>query len=384
MANLLDAERQGVTQQAAHSGLLHSHKEREVTDMREEVLFHTAEEIRNRNAGTALELYYHLVETEAKADLAEQSLQILRDVSNKLLEMKKKGLRLPVDYQTLVRQEIDVQIQQTQLQQAIDQLNSELIGLLGLHGCTPEERLWPADDFRIANEAIAVEDAVAQGLAQRPELVLLRELDPKLNLRTLPAARQFAQSVNPLLGMSGKQSPLLLRIILLRALRGGFGDPFELEVRRQQLEQQRAHREEAVAQEIRQAVRTLASQQQLVVLNRDKRRSWETKVQELEDRSRQGLASETDVALAKLDTLRARGEIVKEVMAWHIARAKLQQAQGILPLHCPKPAPSPCGPASTAAGNKCCTPALGTADSLPERRESPLSTACTAPPVPVR
>jgi outer membrane protein TolC len=107
-----------------------------------------------------------------------------------------------------------------------------------------------------------------------------------------------------------------------------------LEVRRQQIQQHLADREQAVAQEIWQAVRTIAAQQQLIALTRQKVRSWQSKVRELEDRNKQGLASFTEVALAKLDWLRARGDLVKEVMAWHIARAKLRQAQGVLPREC--------------------------------------------------
>jgi outer membrane protein TolC len=117
-------------------------------------------------------------------------------------------------------------------------------------------------------------------------------------------------------------------------LHGGSASAIELEVRRQQLRQRLNDRELAVAQEIRQAVRTLAAQQALVVLNRQKIRSWETGVRELEDRNKQGLASVSEVAMAKLDWLRARGDLVQEVMAWHRARIKLKEAQGVLPLEC--------------------------------------------------
>ncbi len=118
-------------------------------------------------------------------------------------------------------------------------------------------------------------------------------------------------------------------------MHGGSGSSIELEVRQRQLRQRLNDREMAVAQEIRQAVRTLAAQQALVVLNRQKIRSWETGVRELEDRNNQGLTSVSEVAMGKLDWLRAHGDLVKEVMAWHRARVKLEEAQGALPLECP-------------------------------------------------
>lgn len=344
MANLLDAERQGVAEQA-HSGWLRAHKERALSNIKQSILLHAAQEIRNRNAAAALELYYHLAEAEAKAGLAERSFEILRDVSEKLREMKKKGLRLPVDYEALARQQLEVQIQQSQLQQAIDQLNSDLIRVLGLRECRSDERLWPAGDFHLPSETIDVETAVAHGLAQCPELLLLREVERKLDVQIVPAVRQLAQSSNALLGMMDQPPRLLLVALLLRGLRGGAGSCTELEVRRQQLRQQLDDRQLAAAQQIRQAVRTLAAQHQLVVLTRQKVHSWETGVHEMEDRNKQGLASVTEAAMAQLDWLRARGDLVKEVMAWHIAHVKLDQAQGALPLECPDVlTPLPCSP----------------------------------------
>ena len=145
MANLLDAERDGVAEQAARSGWLRSHGQSGLSDMKETILVNTAEEIRNRNAAAALELYYRLAEAEAKADLAEQSLQMLRDIADKLQDMKKKGLRLPVDGESLTRQQLDVQGQQVQIQQAIDQL-------------TLPSDTWPSPATSVSGTACAMSD----------------------------------------------------------------------------------------------------------------------------------------------------------------------------------------------------------------------------------
>jgi hypothetical protein len=330
-ANMLDSERQGVAIQAARLGRLHSHQESELAETKATILFHAAREIRNRNAGTALEVYYHLAEAEAKSDLAEQSADILRDLSVKFQEMKTKGLQLPIDYKSLTRKQLDAQIQQTQVQLAIEELNGELIQLLGLNGCAPDEHVWPAADFKIVSQTLDIEAAVSQGLAQRPELVLLHEVQQTLSAGTLSAVRPLAESFNPLLGMMDQRPPSLFAVVLLRRL---LGNQPELEVRRQQLQEHHAERQKAVAEEIRQAARTLIAQQRLAALTYQKVQSWETGVRELEDRNRQGLASSTEVAMAKLDWLRARGDLVKEVMAWHIARAKLKQAQGVLASEC--------------------------------------------------
>lgn len=331
MADVLDSERQGVA--VLHPGLscFRPHRVQELTEAKECILFHAAQEIRNRNAGTALALYYHLAEAEAKLDLVDLSTANLQDLSEKLQEMRNKGLLLPIDRETIRRRQIDVQIQRTQLESGIDQLNGELIQLLGLHGCAAGERLWPVADFRVPSQAIDVEAAVIQGLGQRPELVLLREAEQKLNARTLPALTQLAGSFQPLLGMMDQQPSFLFAAILLRRL---FGTHEVLEARRQQLQQHLAQREKEVAEEIRQAARALIAQQHVAALTRQKVQSWERGVHELEDRNRQGLAASPEVALGKLDWLQARSNLVEEVVAWHIARAKLKQAQGGLLSEC--------------------------------------------------
>jgi hypothetical protein len=334
LANLLDSERQVVALEAARGGWLRASRKQELSDMQQRILINASQEIRNRNAAAALELYYHLAEAEAKLDLVEQSSEILRDVTRQFQEMKQKGLRLPIDYETLARQQIEVQVQQTQLQLAVDQLNRELTRLLGLRGCASDEHLWPASEFAAQGEAIDIESAVAEGLAQRPELELLREVEQRLNAWTLPAVRPLVQSFHGLLGVVDQQPRPVIAAAIARAVEGEAGIGIELDVRRHQLQEQLADGERAVALEIRQAVRNLAAQHQLIALTRQKVHTWETRVRELEDRNKQGLASFTEVALGKLDWLRARGDLVKELMAWHIARAKLRQAQGILAREC--------------------------------------------------
>ena len=53
----------------------------------------------------------------------------------------------------------------------------------------------------------------------------------------------------------------------------------------------------------------------------------------------------------------AQGELIQEVMAWHIARAKLKQAQGLLALECGYTPENPWTP----AGHTCRLAVLGPA-----------------------
>ncbi len=53
-----------------------------------------------------------------------------------------------------------------------------------------------------------VEAAVHLGLAQRPQLLLLRGMIANLNKDTLDAARQFLSTISPLLGHGQLPTPL--------------------------------------------------------------------------------------------------------------------------------------------------------------------------------
>jgi hypothetical protein len=325
LANMLDEERQGVAKQTGQ----HSHNQ--AAELKQDILLQSAVEVRNRSSAAALELYFHLAEAEAKSDLLVSSLKTIGDAVERSKDLKKKGLKVPVDPDTLVRQQLDLKIDQARLEIAIAQLNAELKKAIGVEGCT-DDRLWPAGDFGVSGAAVDVDAAVAEGLAKRPDLVLLREVNQKLNAQTLPVVRQFAQATSPLLGMAAKSQcvPLLACLLTHLPCIGAS----ELEVRRQQIREQLAERERAAAQEIRQAALTLGCQAQIVVLANQQTQSLQAKVQEMEDKSKQGLASFLEVSQAYLDWYRARSALVKEVMAWHIARVQLKKAQGILPAEC--------------------------------------------------
>jgi outer membrane protein TolC len=108
----------------------------------------------------------------------------------------------------------------------------------------------------------------------------------------------------------------------------------DISTRRAQLSEYLNERENAVAEEIRQAATALNNRTQLVALASARERSWAEKVNDIRSRQQQGLASFAEVASANLDWFKARGDVIQEVMAWHIAWVKLRQAQGLFPSDC--------------------------------------------------
>jgi hypothetical protein len=322
----------GARLQNAELGISPGPRNRGVS-LRQAVLGYTAQEVRNRSAGSALELYYHLAEAEGKADLLGQGIPQLEKAVRETREMTAQKLKPPVALDVWTRQLLTAQTDQVQADMTINQLNGELRRMLGLSACGDQWRIWNPEPYDVTDSSIDVDAAVAEGLARRPELLLLRTLSQQLDPASLPAARDMLRSVYPLLGGSVQPGTLsMLKIVA--ALQQHAGDLSEVEVRRGQLSQYLAEREAAVADEIRQAAAAVGYHANLVALAWAREKSWEEKLRDVESRQKQGLAPSAEVTSTTLDVLKSRSEVIQEVMGWHIARVKLKQAQGLLASEC--------------------------------------------------
>ena len=63
---------------------------------------------------------------------------------------------------------------------------------------------------------------------------------------------------------------------------------------------------------------------------RERVEDWGRRVRDLEERRGQGIGSFADLLKARLEWLKARGDLVKEVTAWERGFVKLKQDQGLL------------------------------------------------------
>jgi len=86
-------------------------------------------------------------------------------------------------------------------------------------------------------------------------------------------------------------------------------------------------RERAAANEVRQAAHDLNAHRRLAGIARQQARSWKDKLDDLEDRGAKGLASFAEIASARLEWLKARGDVVAELVAVRVADVRLKQAQ---------------------------------------------------------
>ena len=300
-----------------------AHKSGDFAAMSRQVRGFAADEIRNRSAASALEDYYKLAAAEGQVDLTSSGHGIL---SKQLVAAEKaiqQGLKDRGDVNAIRRQLFEVESQAAKLDAALGALNASLSGRLGLDPADPRP-IWPADPLRIAASEPDVETAVATARQYRPDLNLLRALLASDD-RGGEMANAVLNSINPLLGNTTPTHPLFM---LLAAVKQ---NPTHVEATsRRQLIGALATRERQAEAEVRAAIASLHGQRVTVTAKAAEVRNLTARVSELEKREAAGQQVTAELATARIDLLKVRGELVQAVADWHIADMKLRQTMGLL------------------------------------------------------
>lgn len=299
------------------------------TATKKTMLRHASVEARNVAAGTALELYYRLAEMEAKTDLLRDGLNIIADTLAELERLKAQGLKVPPELAQLQKQQLKLAGDLTLAQLGIQQINGELARLLNWHELGLLGYVWPHDSFKVTAIHEDPEAAVNVALRRRAQLTLIRAVGGDVDAQTVPAMMLLLRSYNGFLGMGRSES-------FISYMGGGFAPAKrqEADKRRAQMDDLLREQEFVVAQEVRQAIHTIDAKANLIALARKKIKLAGDKLNELKDKRKRGLASVLDTSAQRLVLLEAKGDLIQEVMAWHTARAKLKQAQGLLAIEC--------------------------------------------------
>jgi len=337
MANLKDLEQQAISVREEKDPKNCKGGESAEAQLQHTILYYLALEDRNRSGAEALDKYYQLGAAEGDLDIVRKSLATADSVLAKARNLKAQGLEVTLDDAKLHGQQLELQAQSVRLRLSIEQLNSDLRVALDFCPSDAEWRFWPSDAFEVVAEPISPMAAVAVGLANRPELVLLGMLEKELNSDNQSAVQQLLRALDGALAMS-KSPPLCPKLhMLLTLLCTPCDDDRELRIRQAQLHEYHAHREREVVEQIGQAVRTIQAQMQVVVLARHQAKSWETKVGEAQDKEKKGVGSFAETTDAEGEWFKARRKIVEETANLQRAWVLLHQAQGILPAECIPP-----------------------------------------------
>jgi hypothetical protein len=344
VANVLQEAGQGQRHKANHP-LVACLSERR--DLYESVTGYAADELRNRRAGDALEAYYRLAEAEGRADVLREALTELQSVIDRARDLQKRGVLGPEVAEAALRKWAESRGDQVELDVRADLLNGQLKGMDNLTGdCElPDYRIWPTDPLLVTGEDPDPTSCVADGLARRADLNLLRTLAAELNSRTLPVATQALSTVSTLIGgpAGGCKCLTDLAAHLLPCLKNG-----EVETAREQVDELLQARERQAAQEIATAARLVAERRVQAQMASLRAQLAGRKVTDLEERLNKGENVRTDLTTARLDAFKDRSDQVHAAADFMVAWVRLKQAMGLLAV-CPPP-PGPAALAQTTPG----------------------------------
>lgn len=321
VANLLDA---AVT---PNSGLCPDHGTRAVTQaVRATTACYLAEEVRNRTAAAALTAYYKLLELELTSDVLASTVAELDELLVVNEKLTASGFKQAADAHELRKQRIELLASQTKLRSGIQRLNGELKALLAIDPRTPG-LLLPADQVRVVPDPLDVDQAVQLGLRMRPELNLLRALANVADPRAVAAVRRALIGLAPPLAAVLSATSETIPALTPWVREAAKADAVSL---RRQVLALLADRERAVVKEVRAAADEWGTARELAGLARSRFELAQGRVTEYEARSKAGQAVEVDRRRARLDALKAEGELVAEIAKWKAADVKAREAMGLL------------------------------------------------------
>jgi hypothetical protein len=338
-ANMLQAERLGQRHDANPPGAQCTSERRLFY---ETVAGYAEAELRNRRAGETLEAYYHLAEAEGRAGLLREVLTELQAVLDRARDFQRRGVLGPEAAEAALRRWAESRRDQVQLEFVLDQLNGQLKAMDNL-ACDAESdyRIWPTDPLLVTGEDHDPGPCVAEGLARRPDLNLLRALAAGLDPRTQPVAAQALSTISPLLGGPAGGCKWLadLAAAVLPCVKSG-----AVETARGQVDTLLQARERQARQEITTAARLVAARRAEAKLASLRAELAARKVKDLEERLQKGYDVRTELTTARVDALKDRSDQVHAAADFMVACVRLRQAMGLL-AECPAPhwPPAPAG-----------------------------------------
>ena len=291
---------------------------------------HASDEIKNQTAALALTAYFRLAEARVQSSLLRQAVAPIDTLAAQVAELRRQGLPVPDDSDKLPQQRNRLEADRVKLDLLQSGLVEQLHQVVGKAACLPPcscSTITTIEVFHVEELAIDEAEAVAIGLKFRSDLNLLRSALCNLEPGTLPVIRQVMLGLSSLLAGPARRCIPILECVPL--LLPGLSSK-EVEKVSKQLQMVLDERKRQTISEIRQAVRTIHAQQDSIRLARERETMAQRKLDEAEENARVKRGKPAAVPLARQDLLKARGEVIHEVIEWEIARVNLRKAQGLL------------------------------------------------------
>ena len=282
---------------------------------------------RNLAAATALEAFYRLAELEAGVQSLEKLLIETEVAATRAADLTDQDLVASLDPSELERQVLDLKDKRATLDLNRLELNGQLRRLLNCP-LDSTQFFWPKTSWVIDVEPYDVEAEVAVGIASRSDLRALRLTICHLENDTRPVARGVLAAFDGALGTAKVQDGWLHRLRCIVCSRQ------EVPVRCRQLRILLRDSERGAEVEIRRAAYTVQSQYERLAIAQSKVVSWRRRVAELEAKREVTDVTTFDLTRAKNSLFQSATDVNHHIVELKIARMKLRQAQGLLPVEC--------------------------------------------------
>jgi outer membrane protein TolC len=308
----------------------------------QQILHLQATHERNRAASAALQLFLRLAEAEGGVHNARQrSLEVNQMVSD-VHRLQAAGLDPPVSLSTIQAQQLDLVHKQVDLEATIDQLNHQLIKLLGAEP-PPHARLWPEADLLVLPTVPSVAESQQIALSQRADLCALRVAASANDPRNLDITRALLGQSGVGLGMALHSCASMFSMFHHKARRE------EAAIRQAQLAGTLADQERQARHDVAEALATLQARLIQIGLTQRRLEMLQNQHQRLERARPVEVAAGFEARKAHLDSLAAEQDLLHDVIEWKLAWVKLREAQGALAIECGftaglQCAASPCAP----------------------------------------
>lgn len=276
---------------------------------------------RNRSAAAALQLYLRLAEAEAGAANVKLRLEQVAGLLADVRRMQAAGVASTLSQSTVQAQQLELLHKQVDLEATIEELNHQLVSLLGAEP-PPEARLWPDADLKVDPTVpnVAEEQQLAQ---QRCDVAALR----LASCCDLEVMRTLLGQANAGLGLSLNSCQALAALHV--AARQS-----EASLRSRQLSAAADEQQRTIMYDVARTIATMEARVLQIGLSRRRLEALQRQAERTEQSHEFDATAPFEVRQSRLDVLAAEQELLHDVIEWKLAVVKLRELQGELGVGC--------------------------------------------------
>jgi hypothetical protein len=287
-------------------------------------LWYEASEVRNQDTCKALTLFYRLAQAQLQEEVLRRSQLEISEALQGSKEQVDRGLMPGREaYDALRIRQLDLVAKQVELAGTIDRLNVLLKNLLAAAQSDCDWFVRPLVDWESIGPAPDASESVAVGLAQSPQLLMLRTVAAEVNQKSQAAVEQFLASVSPLAGSTGRVGPAPGLATIVQALKRSRDRKESVEALRARARQTLAWRERTLEADIRSAILNVETGLQEIAVARNHHALRAEELQRLVKKSDRGLTAGLEVSTARLELLKSQGRWVDLVGELEVRRVEV-------------------------------------------------------------